>query len=61
MAAISYGASWGLVDAGPGSGGAGCEGNYVGGYQHAPVNWTINTLTKRTFFDLLREATGGTK
>jgi hypothetical protein len=60
LAAISRHASWGFFDAGPGSGGAGARGNYVDGYQNVPVNWAINTPTKRGFFDLLRNVTAGT-
>jgi hypothetical protein len=59
LAAIDRYASWGFFDAGPGSGGGGARGNYVDGYQLVPVNWGINTPTKRAFFDLLREVTGG--
>jgi len=59
LAAISRYASWGFFDAGPGSGGAGARGNYVDGYQNVPINWGINTPTKRAFFALLREITGG--
>ncbi|MBA2448755.1 MAG: hypothetical protein H0V51_12095 [Chloroflexi bacterium] len=58
LAAISRYASWGFFDAGPGSGGAGARGDYVEGYQNVPVNWGINTPTKRAFFALLREITG---
>lgn len=35
------------------------RGNCVDGYQLVPVNWGINTLTKRGFFELLRDVTGG--
>lgn len=59
LAAVDRYASWGFFDAGPGSGGGGARGNYVDGYQLVPVNWGINTPTKRGFFDLLREVTGG--
>ena len=59
LAAISRHASWGFFDAGPGSGGAGACGNYVDGYQLVPINWTINTPTKRGFFELVRQVTGG--
>ena len=58
LAAISRHASWGFFDAGPGSGGAGARGNYVDGYQNVPVNWAINTPTKRGFFHLVREIGG---
>jgi hypothetical protein len=59
MAAIRGHASWGFFDAGPGSGGAGARGNYVDGFQNVPVNWSINTPTKRGFFDLVRKISGG--
>jgi hypothetical protein len=59
LAAISRYASWGFFDAGPGSGGAGARGNYIDGYQNVPVNWGVNTPTKRGFFHLVREITGG--
>jgi hypothetical protein len=59
LAAISRGASWGYFDAGPGSGGAGFQGNYVEGFQNVPVNWTMNTDVKRGFFRLLQEVTRG--
>jgi len=59
LAAVGRYASWGYFDAGPGSGGGGARGNYADGYQNVPVNWGINTPTKRGFFELLREVTGG--
>jgi hypothetical protein len=59
LAAIRNHASWGLFDAGPGSGGGGARGNYRDGYQLVPVNWSTNTPTKQGFFRLLREITGG--
>lgn len=31
----------------------------LSGFQTVPVNWSINTPTKRAFFDRLREITGG--
>jgi len=58
LAAVSRGASWGYFDAGPGSGGAGFQGNYRDGFQNVPVNWSMNTDIKRGFFGLLREMTG---
>ncbi len=58
LAALSGYASWGLFDAGPGSGGAGATGDYVQGYQNVPVSWGINTPTKQGFFRLLKEITG---
>jgi hypothetical protein len=59
LAAISRYASWGLFDAGEGSGGGGARSNYQDGYQLVPVNWTTSTPTKRGFFRLLRDVTGG--
>ncbi|MCC6174668.1 MAG: hypothetical protein IT305_05115 [Chloroflexi bacterium] len=59
LAAVRNYASWGYFDAGPGSGGAGAHGNYRDGYQLVPVSWSIDTETKRGFFDLLRQVTGG--
>jgi hypothetical protein len=59
LAAVSRYASWGLFDAGAGSGGGGARSNYQDGYQLVPVNWSTNTPTKQGFFRLLREVTGG--
>jgi hypothetical protein len=59
LAAVSQYASWGLFDAGEGSGGGGARSNFQDGYQLVPVNWTTNTPTKQGFFRLLREVTGG--
>ena len=50
VAALSEYASWGYFDPG--------KSNYVDGYQSPPVNWTINTERKRSFFKLLAEITG---
>lgn len=61
LAAVSQYASWGLFDAGPGSGGGGARSNYRDGYQLVPVNWSTNTPTKHGFFRLLREVTGGSE
>jgi hypothetical protein len=58
-AALSRYASWGLFDAGEGSGGGGARSNYRDGYQLVPVNWSTNTPNKQGFFRLLREVTGG--
>jgi hypothetical protein len=41
--AVARRASWGYYDQG--------SNNYVDGYQSPPVNWTINTSRKRSFFD----------
>jgi hypothetical protein len=59
LAAVSRYASWGLFDAGSGSGGAGARSNYRDGYQLVPVDWSSGTATKQGFFRLLREVTGG--
>jgi hypothetical protein len=59
LAAVSRYASWGLFDAGAGSGGGGARSNYHDGYQLVPVNWSTNTPTKQGFFRLLREITDG--
>jgi hypothetical protein len=59
LAAVSSYASWGLFDAGAGSGGGGAQSNYQDGYQLVPVNWSTNTPTKQGFFRLVREITGG--
>lgn len=59
LAAVSRYASWGLFDAGEGSGGGGARSNYHDGYQLVPVNWSTCTPTKQAFFRLLRGVTGG--
>lgn len=51
-AAIGAYCSWGYFD--PGT----RQPNYIDGYQIPPVNWGINTETKRGFFDLLSRITG---
>jgi len=51
-------ASWGFFDAGPGAGGKTAHSDYQEGYQNVPVNWSINTPRKRSFFDLVRQVTG---
>lgn len=43
-------ASWGYYDAG--------ENNYQDGFQAPPVNWGINTETKRRFFNAVAQITG---
>jgi hypothetical protein len=45
QAATAGKASWGYHDNG--------KNNYVDGFQSPPTNWTINTVEKRNFFDLL--------
>ena len=59
VAAVESGASWGYFDGGASSGGGVALGDYVNGYQLVPVNWGINTPTKKGFFRLLKEMTGG--
>ena len=49
-AAVGEYCSWGYFDPG--------KSNYRDGYQCPPVDWSINTERKRTFFGLLREMTG---
>lgn len=50
LAAVSKGASWGLLDIG--------ENNYKDGYQSPPVNWGISTERKQAWLRLLKEVTG---
>jgi hypothetical protein len=50
VAAITEYASWGYFDPG--------KNNYVDGYQSPPVNWSINTERKKSFFKLLTEIAG---
>ena len=50
LAAIGQYASWGYFDPG--------ASNYRDGYQCPPVNWSINTERKRSFFRLVGEITG---
>jgi len=50
VAAVSRGASWGLLDIG--------ENNYLDGYQSPPVNWGLCTERKRSFARLLKEMAG---
>jgi len=50
MSALENYASWGYFDPG--------VNNYQDGYQSPPVNWSINTERKRSFFKLLRDVTG---
>lgn len=49
--ALSEYASWGYFDPG--------ENNYLDGYQCPPVNWGVKTERKRSFFQKLKEITGG--
>ncbi len=50
VAAVSRYASWGFFDPG--------ENNYRDGYQSVPVEWRLNTKTKKGFFELAREMSG---
>ena len=50
VAAIGEYASWGFFDPG--------KNNYHDGYQCPPVNWTINTPLKKSFFIKLKEISG---
>ena len=56
-AALEQRAGWGYFDPGPGAGGAAAYGDYEVGYQNLPINWTINTQRKESFFWFLSEVT----
>lgn len=56
--ALSAYASWGYFDPGDAAGGNSAFGEYHDGYQNVPVNWSINTSRKQSFFKLLSEITG---
>jgi hypothetical protein len=58
VAALEQRAGWGFFDPGPGAGGLAAYGDYVEGYQNPPVNWTLNTARKESFFWFLSELTG---
>jgi hypothetical protein len=58
VAALEQRAGWGFFDPGPGAGGTAAYGNYVDGYQNPPINWTINTPRKESFFWMLSKLTG---
>ena len=55
--ALENRAGWGYFDPGPGAGGAAAYGDYEVGYQNPPINWTINTRRKESFFWFLSEVT----
>jgi hypothetical protein len=57
-AALEQRAGWGFFDPGPGAGGHAAYGDYTLGYQNPPINWTINTPRKESFFWFLGELTG---
>jgi len=57
-AALEQRAGWGYFDPGPGAGGRPAYGDYVVGYQNPPVNWTINTPRKESFFWFLSQLNG---
>ena len=59
IAAVEQHASWGFYDPGEGACGYHVRGNYRDGFQNVPINWTINTDRKRSFFRLLHDITGG--
>jgi hypothetical protein len=50
LASIDEYTSWGYYDQG--------QNNYQDGFQSPPVNWTINTDSKRQFFELVKKVTG---
>jgi hypothetical protein len=56
--ALENRAGWGFFDPGPGAGGSAAYGDYEVGYQNPPINWTINTQRKESFFWFLGEVTG---
>lgn len=58
IVATQHHSSWGYYDGGPGSGGLPARSDYIEGFQNVPVNWTINTETKKGFFNLVKEITG---
>ena len=60
LAALSAYASWGYFDPGAAAGGWSTFGDYRDGYQNIPVNWSINTGRKRSYFKLLAQVTGST-
>ena len=50
LTAVREYASWGFLDQG--------RNNYNDGFQSPPVNWTLNTARKRSFFGLLKQIAG---
>jgi hypothetical protein len=52
QAATNAFASWGYFDAG--------ANNYVDGFQSPPTNWSINTIAKQNFFNVLASLAGST-
>ncbi|NQW19962.1 MAG: hypothetical protein HQ477_04430 [Chloroflexi bacterium] len=56
--ALEQRVGWGYFDPGLGAGGTAAYGDYVFGYQNPPINWTINTQRKESFFWFLSEVTG---
>jgi hypothetical protein len=48
--AIESYAGWGYFDPG--------KNDYVDGYQSMPVNWSINTERKKTFFAFVKQVSG---
>ena len=53
QAATDAQASWGYYDAG--------VNNYMDGFQSPPTNWTINTIAKQNFFNLLASFAGAVR
>ena len=58
LSALSAYASWGYFDPGDAAGGSSTFGDYRDGYQNVPVNWSINTDRKHSYFELLAQVTG---
>lgn len=53
VSALTERTGWGFFDPGPGAGGYPAYSDYVFGYQNIPINWTINTPRKKSFFQFL--------
>ena len=56
-AAVNAGAGFGFYNQGLRATGryAGSSAYYSHGYQSLPVNWDVNTSSKRTFFELVED------
>jgi hypothetical protein len=50
LASVEEHVSWGYYDQG--------QNNYQDGFQSPPVNWSINTESKKQFFELVKSITG---
>ena len=57
VAALKQRTGWGYFDPGSGAGGSAAYGDYKSGYQNPPINWTINTKRKESFFWFLNKVT----